>query len=192
MLRRFLLLFGLLFAAVGFAVTVDPGLAAAIGFPPLPTVIIAGLAAAFALVDVVARRDTDFRDETDDEDHNETLEPRVEAPRPGEGIDARLREGAGIRNAGAGSTQFSDRLRAVTVRALADARGLSAEEAQRQLDEGTWTDDPTAAAFFADDVDAPATDVVTAIVSADPVYERQAQHVVRELQRITGIEGGDA
>jgi len=192
MLRRFLLLFGLLFAAVGFAVTVDPGLAAAIGFPPLPTVIIAGLAAAFALVDVVARRDTDFRDETDDEDRNETLEPRVEAPRPGEGIDARLREGAGIRNAGAGSTQFSDRLRAVTVRALADARGLSAEEAQRQLDEGTWTDDPTAAAFFADDVDAPATDVVTAIVSADPVYERQAQHVVRELQRITGIEGGDA
>jgi hypothetical protein len=192
MLRRLLLLFGLLFAAVGFAVTVDPGLAAAIGFPPLPTVVVAGLAAAFALADVVARRDTDFRDETDDEDRNEVLEPRVEAPRPGEGIDARLREGAGIRNAGAGSTQFSDRLRAVTVRALADARGLSPEEAQRQLDEGTWTDDPTAAAFFADDVDAPATDVVTAIVSADPVYERQAQHVVRELQRITGIEGGDA
>jgi len=192
MLRRLLLLFGLLFAAVGFAVTVDPALAAAIGFPPLPTVVVAGLAAAFALADVVARRDTDFRDETDDEDRNEVLEPRVEAPRPGEGIDARLREGAGIRNAGAGSTQFSDRLRAVTVRALADARGLSPEEAQRQLDEGTWTDDPTAAAFFADGVDAPATDVVTAIVSADPVYERQAQHVVRELQRITGIEGGDA
>lgn len=191
MLRRFLLLFGLLFAAIGFAITAEPGLAALIGFPPLPTIAIAGLAAAFALAEGTARRHTDFRDESDDEDRNETLEPRVEAPRPGEDIDARLREGAGIRNAGAGSAQFSDRLRAVTVRALADARGLAPEEAQRQLDEGTWTDDTTAAAFFADDVDSPATDVVTSIVSADPVYERQAQHVVRELQRITGIEGGE-
>lgn len=191
MLRRFLLLVGLLFAAVGFAVTVDPGLAAAIGFPPLPTIIVAGLAAALALAEGVARRHTEFRDETDDEERNETLESRIEAPRPGADIDAKLREGAGVRNVGAGSAQFSDRLRAVTVRALADARGLAPAEAQRQLDEGTWTDDPTAAAFFAEDVDAPTSDVVTAIVSADPVYERQARHVVRELQRITGIEGGE-
>lgn len=191
MLRRFLLLFGLLFAAVGFAVTVEPGLAAAIGFPPLPTIIVAGLAAALALAEGIARRHTGFRDETDDEERNETLEPRIEAPRPGADIDARLREGAGIRNAGAGSAQFSDRLQAMTVRALVDARGISPKEADRQLEAGTWTDDETAAAFFAEDVDSPASDVVTAIVSADPVYERQARHVVKELQRITGIEGGD-
>lgn len=190
MLRRLVLALGLVLAGVGFAVAVQPSLARVIDFPPLPTVVVGGLAAAFALAGAIARRNTDFRDETDDEDRNDSLESRFEPPRPGEDVDARLREGAGRLRSGANTAEFSDRLRTVTVQALADARGLPPEEASRQLDDGTWTDDRTAAAFFADDVDSPATDVVGAMVSADPVYERQADHVVRELRRITGVDGG--
>jgi len=191
MLRRLLLAVGLVLAAVGFAVAVRPSLASVVRFPPLPTFVVAVFAAVFALVAALARRHTEFRDETDDEDRNDALETRFEAPRPGEDIDARLREGAGTLRASADNAQFSDRLRAVTVQALVDARGLAPEEAERQLEAGTWTDDRAAAAFFADDVDSPATDVLGAIVSADPVYERQAQHVVRELRHITGLQGGE-
>lgn len=191
MLRRLLLAVGLVLAAVGFAVAVQPSLADVVRFPPLPMFVVAGLAAAFGFAGAFARRHTAFRDETDDEERNDALESRYEPTRPGEGIDARLREGSGSLSAGANSTQFSRRLRDVTVQALSDARGLAPEEAERQLDEGTWTDDRTAAAFFADDVESPATDVVGAIVSADPVYERQAEHVVRELRHITGVQGGE-
>jgi len=191
MLRRLLLALGLVLAGVGFAVAVQPSLARVVRFPPLPTVVVAVLAGTFAFAAALARHHTEFRDETDDEERNEALESRFEPPRPGEDIDARLREGAGRFRGGTDNAQFSDRLRAVTVTALVDARGLSPEEAERQIDEGTWTDDRTAAAFFADDVDSPATDVVGAIVSADPVYERQAEHVVRELRRIAGLQGGE-
>jgi hypothetical protein len=190
MLRRLLLALGLVLAAVGFAVAVQPSLARVVRFPPLPTFLVAVLAGTFAFAAAMARQNTDFRDETDDEERNEVLESRFEPPRPGEDIDARLREGAGTFRRG-DDAQFSARLRNVTVQALVDARGLAPEEAERQLDEGTWTDDRTAAAFFADDVDSPATDVVGAIVSADPVYERQAEHVVRELRRIAGVQGGE-
>lgn len=191
MVRRLLLALGLVLAGVGFAVAVQPSLARTLQFPPLPTFLVAVLAGAFGLSAAIARRYTDFRDETDDEDRNESLESRFEPPRPGDGIDAQLREGAGTFGAGSADAQFSDRLRSVTVQALVDARGLSPEAAERQLDEGTWTDDRTAAAFFADGVDAPTVDVVGALVSADPVRERQAEHVVRELQRMAGIEGGE-
>ncbi|SEW07947.1 DUF7269 family protein [Halobacterium jilantaiense] len=192
MLRRILLALGVVLAALGFAVAVQPSLARTLRFPPLPTIVIAALAAAFALSAGIARSSTEFRDETDDEDRNESLEPRFEPPRPGEDIDARLREGSGSFRTNLDDAQFSDRLRSVTVRALVDARGLAPEEAERQLDEGTWTDDRAAAAFFAEDVDSPATDVFDAILSADPVYERQAEHVVRELRHIVGLRGGES
>lgn len=41
-----------------------------------------------------------------------------------------------------------DRLRAVTVRTVARDRGVSRSRAERAVDEGTWTDDPVAAALF--------------------------------------------
>ena len=191
MLRRLLLAVGVVLAALGFAVAVQPSLARVVQFPPLPTFLVAVLAGVFALTAAVARHNTDFRDETDDEDRNAALESRFEPGRPGEDVDARLREGAGTLGRGVTDAQFSDRLRAVTVQALVNARGLAPAEAERQLDEGTWTDDRAAAAFFADDVDSPTADVLAAIVSADPVYERQAEHVVRELRHITGLQGGE-
>jgi len=190
MLRRLVLAVGLVLAGVGFAVAVQPALARVLRFPSVPTVVVGALAAVFALAAAVARRNTEFRDESDDEDRNERLESRFEPPRPGEDIDARLREGAGALRAATNTAQFGDRVREVAVQALVDARGLSPEAAERQLEDGTWTDDRAAAAFFADDVDSPATDVVSAMVSADPVYERQAEHVLRELRRITGVDGG--
>lgn len=191
MLRRLLLAVGLVLSAVGFAVAVQPSLARVLRFPSFPTAMVALLAAAFAFAGAVARHNTAFRDETDDEDRNDALESRFEPPRPGEDVDARLREGAGSFRRRADDAQFSDRLRAVTVQALVDARGLSPGDAERELDAGTWTDDEMAASFFADDVDAPASDVVGAIVRSDPVYERQAEHVVRELRRIVGLQGGE-
>jgi hypothetical protein len=190
-IRSFALLLGVVFAAVGFAVTAAPGIASAVRFPPLPTVVPAALAAAFGFAGALRRRHTSFRDEDDDDDRNEFLETRYEPPRAGDDIDARLREGAGSRRASERTMQFSERVREVTIQTLVDTHGIRREDAEQQLRDGTWTDNDAAAAFFSDDVESPAEDFVGAVVSSDPLYEKQAAHVVRELQKLTGVsEGG--
>lgn len=191
MLRRFLLALGSLFALVGFAVAIDPSLAAVIRFPPLPTVVISALAAGFALAAFIQRRHTEFRDAEDDDARNTLLEASFEPPRPGTDVDAYLREGAGDITRASSSERFSQRIRSLAVQVLVDVRGLSPEDADEQLDAGTWTDDRTAASFFAEDVDPPAQDFVGSIVGADTMYERQAGRVIRELQRITGVDRGE-
>lgn len=190
MLRRFLLALGSLFALVGFAVAIDPSLASVVRFPPLPTVVISALAAAFALAAFIQRRHTEFRDAEDDADRNTLLEASFEPPRPGAAVDAHLREGSGDISAASSDQRFSDRIHSLAVQVLVDVRGLSPEDAEEQLEAGTWTDDRAAASFFAADVDPPAQDFVGSIVGAETMYERQAGHVIEELQRITGVDGG--
>lgn len=192
MLRRVLVVFGVAFTALGFAVVVDPTLARRLNFPPIPTVMVAGLGAVFGVAAYIRRRHTSFRDASDDEDRNALLEGRYEPPRPGANVDAQIREGAGERQRSGSDQLLRDRIRAATVQALADARGISPADAHRQLDDGTWTDDRTAASFFSNDVEPPAPDLVGTIVNAESLYERQAGHVIRELRRITRRDGGDA
>jgi hypothetical protein len=190
--RSLALLLGLVLAVLGFAVTVVPGIADVVRFPPLPTMVPAVLAVAFGFAGALRRRHTSFRDEEDDESRNEFLEARYEPPRPGDDIDARLREGSGTRRASERTAQFSERVREVTIQTLVDTHGIRREEAEQQLTDGTWTDSKAAAAFFSDEVESPTEDFVGAVVSSDPLYEKQAAHVVRELQRLTGVDGGEA
>lgn len=189
--RKFALGVGLLLAGFGFAVAVAPGVTDVIRFPPLPVAAVAILAVAFAFAGALRRRHTEFRDESETEDRDEFLEARYEPPRPGEDIDARLREGAGDVRASTNSSQFSDRVREVTIQTLVDTRGISREDAEQRLRDGSWTDNDAAAAFFSEAVESPTEDFVGAVVSSDPLYEKQAAHVVRELQTMTGLRGGE-
>lgn len=78
-----------------------------------------------------------------------TVETEAELPVPGEDVDALLAE---IDADPLGSIQDRDelsrRLTAIAVRLFADRYGFREEAARAALDEGTWTDDPHAAAFF--------------------------------------------
>ncbi|MFB6270630.1 MAG: hypothetical protein ABEH83_11835, partial [Halobacterium sp.] len=178
---------GLVFAALGLALAAAPGLARTLQLPEIPTVVVGGFALALGLATYFARRETDFRDASDDEHRNELLEGQFEPPRPGADVDALLQEGGRTRHGGSSDAQFNERFRQLAVQVLVDARGVSREQAHQQLDDGTWTENTTAASFFAQDVDPPAEDVVGAVVGLDSMYERQAHNVIVELREISGL-----
>jgi len=54
-----------------------------------------------------------------------------------------------------GPAYLRDRLRRAAVVTVAREEGIDHERAAALIDEGTWTDDPAAAAFLSDDVEAP-------------------------------------
>lgn len=191
-LRRLALAFGLLFALLGFAAVVSPGLVTSIRLPNIPMVVVGGLAFALGFAAYFARRHTEFREASDYEQRNELLESQFEPPRPGADVDARLRENGGRRYGDSTDEQLGVRLRQLAVQVLVDAEGLSREDANRQLDDGTWTENLTAASFFASTIDPPAEDVVGTVVGFTSMYERQAYNVIVELEEIAGLnEGGD-
>lgn len=131
-----------------------------------------------------------------------TNERRVEPPTPehrrsfqvpGETFDQQLAT-LGPRNRGRSASNeraVRDRLDGLAVAVL--VRDGDTEAAAREhLAEGTWTDDPHAAAFFAE---ARASDVplearLRAAFSAEPSTRRRARHAVDALSRIaeTGRE----
>ncbi|MFC3478327.1 DUF7269 family protein [Halobacterium litoreum] len=190
--RRVLLVFGLVFSLLGFAVVVQPGVVDTVRLPDVPTVIVGGFALLLGVTTYLSRRHTEFRDASDDEERNEHLEDRYEPPRPGADVDERLREGAGDLIASASGNRFRERMELLAIQVLVDARGVSREDAKSQLDDGTWTDDTTAASFFCNDIDPPAQDVFSTVIGRSTVYERQVHRVVAELQSIAGLDGGEA
>jgi membrane protein implicated in regulation of membrane protease activity len=190
--RKVALAVGLVFAALGFLLAAAPGFARTLQLPEIPTVVVGGFALALGLATYLARRHTEFRDASDDERRNELLEGQFEPPRPGAAVDAQLSEGGRTRHGGSSDARFNERLRQLAVQVLVDARAVSREEAHEQLDDGTWTENTTAASFFSREIDPPAEDVVGAVVGIDSMYERQAHNAVVELKEIAGLDVGES
>lgn len=76
-------------------------------------------------------------------------------PPPGAAVDAIVEDGLGLRSRVFDDPvrEVRDRVRESAVRAVARADGCSRAEARRRVEEGTWTNDPAAAAFLAEDGD---------------------------------------
>lgn len=76
-------------------------------------------------------------------------------------------------------------VRSVAVRTLVDVEGIDEAAAETRLDEGSWTDDPRAAAFLGGEgVDRPPLSIrVTDWLSADPTFTRRARATVEALER---------
>lgn len=68
--------------------------------------------------------------------------------------------------------------------------GISEGTARERLAEGTWTDDPYAAAFFAEEraTDVPLEDRFRAAFSGEPNSRKRARHAVAALARIADKE----
>lgn len=190
LVRRFLLVLGVVFSLTGLAIVVDPGLASDIKIPDIPRVVVAAFAVLLGYIAFYSRRQTEFRDASDDASRNTNLEDRFEPPRPGSEIDAELQQGASHQSTAAPSVRIRDRLEQLTMQVLQDTEGISEREAEARLENGTWTDDQTAAAFFAEDISPPPSELVGTIMGYESAFERKASHVVGELDRIAGTRQG--
>jgi len=188
-LRRVLLALGVLFAALGVAVAAVPSLADVVRLPDVPRVVFAALAVVFALATHAVRKQADFRDPEAAAVRASGVEGRFEPPRPGAEIDAEL--DAGPRASTARSDErVRERLRILAVQVLSDAEGWSEAEARRRLDEGTWTDDETAAALFSERVSPEATDLVASFAGIESARRREVRHALAELERRSGVDAG--
>lgn len=190
MLRRVLLVLGVAFAAFGVAVAAVPSIATALRLPDVPRVAFALIAVVFALATHAARKRANFRDPDDAAVRAAGLEDRYEPPRPGADIDAEL--AAGPSGSSRADGRLRERLRVLAVRVLSDAEGWSEDEARRRLDDGTWTDDETAAALFAEQVNPSTMDLVMSFTGIESAQQREVRHALAELERRAGVDtGGD-
>ena len=183
-LRRLGLGFGLVLVAGGLAVAAVPGLAGGIGFGSAALTAV-GLGALVLAVRAIRVRLTT----TDRRPELPSPERRRPHPTPGDGFDGRLAAlGSRGRLRGARDRRaVRERLEGVAIRVLV-RDGLSEAAAREALARGTWTDDPHAAAFFAEAsaTDVPIEDRLRAAFSTEPLPGRRARHAIDALSRRAG------
>ncbi|WP_254272270.1 DUF7269 family protein [Haloarcula marina] len=78
-----------------------------------------------------------------------------DAPRPGHRFDTKVTGWPGRAHLVRSEDDIRERVRTAAVETLVRTDGLPRETAARRVDEGTWTDDDTAAAFLAADASGP-------------------------------------
>ncbi|MFC4438359.1 MULTISPECIES: DUF58 domain-containing protein [Natrialbaceae] len=92
------------------------------------------------------------------------------------------------------SRRTTDGLRAAAIAALTRFDGRTEEEATQQLEDGTWTDDPVAAAFLSSSIEPPSRSVrdrLAAVASRKSRFYTQVRRAVAAIAAI-GYETGDA
>ncbi|MFC7044840.1 hypothetical protein ACFQH6_04855 [Halobacteriaceae archaeon GCM10025711] len=177
---------GVATAVIGLAVVVRPQLAASVGVARVFVAFIGAFAALQAVLDLVGRRRATFR-QAETGDPEEGLE---RLPAPGDSVDEALRrasDGLG-KSSHVHRMAVEERLHGVAVEVVAHREHCSPEAAADLLASGEWTDDPVAAAFFADE-DADLGDVslrslVRELVGSEHRFTRQARRAIAELDRM--------
>ncbi|KTG10605.1 hypothetical protein AUR64_08020 [Haloprofundus marisrubri] len=170
---------GLTATVFGFAVVVDRGLAGLFDLNYLIVTLVGALALVQGVRYGLSRRKTPLHATTTDDP-----ELRYHVPVPGDEVDM---EFASERSFGRAQKRekVRDRLREAALETLVGYGGLTREEAQKRLNEGTWTDDALAAAALHESPRRPS--VVTrirAMFRTESAFERSARHVVDELVAI--------
>jgi len=86
--------------------------------------------------------------------------------------------------------ELRDDLRDVAASALSRADGASPSEVETRLDDGSWTDDPVASAFFAGDLvpSLSPSGYVRALVRGEPPFARRARRAVAALSKRSGAD----
>lgn len=165
---------------VGVAVAIQPALATSLSVPAIPVSVIGGVALLFAILIGLRRRDTTIRGAEPPE-----VESMLEYPQPGDVFDESLRtaHGLGI-DAARRRREGREDLAAVAIAVLEVTEGYSEEKADRALKEGTWTDDPVAAACFASDPPSQGfRGLLSRYVDRRSRYAQEFVHAIDALQR---------
>ena len=181
MARRPVAVVGVLLGVSGLALAVVPGLAPTVGVGDLLVTAVGTLALLGA---VRIARDRLRAPVT----WTETPEPEApqSLPTPGDEFDATLADAAGYdRESVAARDRLRARLAAVATTVVARNEGIDEATARDRLADGTWTDDPHAAAFFGDDDSGVGIGVrARDLVRSEPVFVRRARRTVAVLTRL--------
>ncbi|MFC6836737.1 DUF7269 family protein [Halomarina ordinaria] len=180
MMRRLALL-GALLALSGLTLAAVPSVAIGLPLPGTAVLALGALALLAGVSGAMARRSRP------EPPALPVPERRRSATVPGADFDDRLAN-ATIHAAVGGVTDrdaIRDHLRTTARAVLARYDGLSPSEADARLADGSWTDDPVAAAFFADElsVDRSLAARLRAVLSEDSAFRRGVHHVVAALDR---------
>jgi hypothetical protein len=177
---------GVVFVAVGFAMLFVPGLAGLFDANELFLTLV-GLGFALQTVRVVnARRQAPY-------EQADTADPEVaqELPTPGDEFDDLLEEAAAVRYSAKQRDAVRERLRAAAVAVIVRTEGLSREQAIARLEDGSWTEDPYAAAFFTGEIGgASVLQRVSLFDRSRSQFERWSTHAAREIVELS--EGENA
>ncbi|SEV87516.1 DUF7269 family protein [Natrinema salifodinae] len=165
---------------IGLAVAAVPSLAAALGVRTSFVYAVGVIALVQGLRAVLARRRTAVT-QTDPP----TPERPRECPIPGDQFDEGIESGRV--NYGQVGRRLHERLERAAVDALVHGEGLTEDEARAALENGTWTDDPWAAAQFANGVPDWAPWHVRLRAVARRNRTRRMTRAAAEIARIAGV-----
>ena len=178
-MARPLVAVGVAAVAVGFVAAVDRGVAAALDPSATVVTLIGALGAVQGLRYANARRNR----------RREAAAPgaperRAPASVPGADVDERVERATGPGFGGhRARREVRDRVRELAVATVARGRNVPIETAERLVETGDWTDDPTAAAFLARRSSYPVRVRVRATLSGRSRYEFGLRAAVGALDR---------
>ncbi|WP_410765539.1 hypothetical protein [Haloferax sp. DFSO60] len=147
------------------------------------TDIFLGLAAALAGIQAlryIQRR----RDTTAVSSSTNDPEVRVNVPQPGSDIDADIVTAMANRTRWAARNRVIDRLEASAKRTLVLRGGLSPDEAESTLEDGSWTDDAVVARFLGASVSVPLSTRLRLLVSGQSVLVARVGRTIAAIERI--------
>lgn len=170
---------GSIAVVLGVVTALAPSLSGALGLPNVPAIAVGGLAGFFGMLVALRRRNSRlYGAEPPD------VEETADQPTPGAAFDAQLRGATGIGVQAARYRRTSrEHLLDVATTVLTMTEGYTEEEARAALSTGSWTDDPIAAAAFADEPPRLGLRAsVAQYLDRRSTYERELVHVIDALQ----------
>lgn len=170
----------------GVAVSLFPGLVPGVAQFVTPRVVTA-LAVLAALVGIAAIvRSAAGSGDTEDSTEASAAGAGAELPTVGEAFEAALadveRMSAVRLRTSDGPAYLREQLRQAAVVTVARERGLDHDEAAGHVDDGTWTDDPVAAAFLSPTLEAPWRVRLREVISTTPRAVARARRTAAELE----------
>ncbi|MFB6266290.1 MAG: hypothetical protein ABEI31_01420 [Halodesulfurarchaeum sp.] len=177
---------GVLLGSAGLLAALAPGTVLGLNLAVLPLPLVGLGALLLALGGYVARRRA-----TGTRASPPSVEERVSVSEPGVEADESLRTAAGVGlRATSERATIEDRLRETAIDVLMATRGCDRAAAIEHLEDGTWTDDQRASAFFqTEPPETPLRDVIRGVITGRSQFSRNARHVIgaldAELREIT-------
>jgi hypothetical protein len=185
MIRRILFITGVAAGILGLVLVVAPGLVGGVGVSDILVYLLGVIAVLLAIGRIQHRRKAERR-ETPTSDP----ETPVGLPSPGDDVNERIRNLRRLTQRGRIQTERQDldtRLEELAVRVLARSEDITREDAQRLLNEGTWTEDRKAAAYFSEAVTVPVPERLRLSIQTGSATGVYAIHAIEALaERSTG------
>lgn len=183
---RLLLALGLAALGLGLASIVAPD-AVGLDLNTAVVTLVGLLAVVEALRSIQSRRRADLDEAT-------TPDPELPAAAraPGEQLESALEPFLGDRRNYYRASRTREGLRAAATAVLREYEGLSGTEAEERIEDGSWTDDPYAAAFLGEDAQGPSRQSrLRDLVRRESSRDRRIRRTVDAIAAVAGIGGED-